>query len=604
MNAKPSARQDWDALAVRAMQAGDLMGARAAYTEAARQDRRNGQIQFELASVLAALGEINDSAVHLTQALRLKPQHDEAARRLSRLIARFVISEPGRLDPFGLKVALAYAGIDTQPIAEAALRHLAETLPDLKQALAADQSGDASEAARKLLLNRTADVLKSDLLLAALQGGTVIEPRFERLFTALRSVLLKELAPSRFEDRALTALALALLAQCWLNDHAWAESEPETQALAAFALDKTALFAGDLGAARILLLNLLYRPLADVLSLDEIEACKAIRPKPIRDAIVAELEKRVDERAAAADVPRLAPISDATSLRVAGQYEASPYPRWKSLHVSTPGSLKTTLSRFFEPSRLKVMDGDFDVLIAGAGTGKHALQASSAYGPRAKLLATDLSAASLGYAASAARRLKITNVEWLVADILDLDRAGRRFDIIECVGVLHHMADPWAGWRKLLECLKPDGLMCIGLYSAVSRRNIAALRGEPGYPGPGCDDRAARAYRADLFARPEGALGAELRVSSDFYALNEFRDLVLHESEQHITLEDIAQFLAENDLVFRGFTLDPSALEAFSAMHPAGDMPGTLQQWAEFERANPRTFDGMYRFWCERRIGA
>ena len=586
---------------MRAMQAGDLMGARAAYTEAARQDRRNAQLQFELASVLAALGEIDEAAVHLTHALRLKPQHDEAARRLSRLVARFVISEPARLDPFGLKVALGHGGIDTQPIAEIALKHLAETLPDLKQALTSD---DASDAARKLLLNRTAEVFKSDLLLAALQGGTVIEPRFERLFTALRALMLRDLAPSRFEDRALTTLALALLAQCWLNDHAWAETAPETQALDGLTVNKTALFAGDLGAARILLLNLLYRPLADVLSVDEREGCKGIRPKPVRDAIVVELERRADERSAATDVPRLAPISDATSLRVAGQYEASPYPRWKSLHISTPGSLKTTLSRFFEPSRLTFMDGDFDVLIAGAGTGKHALQAASAYGPRAKLLATDLSAASLGYAASAARRLKITNVEWLVADILDLDRAGRRFDIIECVGVLHHMADPWAGWRKLLDCLKPDGLMCIGLYSAVSRTNIAALRKEPGYPGAGCDDRAARTYRADLFSRSEGALGSELKASSDFYALNDFRDLILHESEQHVTLAQIAQFLDDNELVFRGFTLDPSVLDAFALMHPGSEAPGTLQQWAEFETAHPRTFDGMYRFWCERRSAA
>jgi len=55
------------------------------------------------------------------------------------------------------------------------------------------------------------------------------------------------------------------------------------------------------------------------------------------------------------------------------------------------------------------------VLIAGAGTGKQALQSAFAYGPQARLLATDLSAASLGYAKSAAKRYGVGNVEFVVA---------------------------------------------------------------------------------------------------------------------------------------------------------------------------------------------
>src|SRR5690606_20501618 len=102
------------------------------------------------------------------------------------------------------------------------------------------------------------------------------------------------------------------------------------------------------------------------------------------------------------------------------------------------------------------------------GTGKQALQSAFAYGPQARILATDISASSLGYAHVAAKRYNVGNVEFMIADILDYDRLGRQFDIIECVGVLHHMADPWAGWRKLLGCLKPAGLMYIGLYSSVS----------------------------------------------------------------------------------------------------------------------------------------
>ncbi len=598
---RPPARQDWEALATNALRTGDLMGARAAYAEAVRHDRRNPQLHFEYAAVLAGLGEIEDATVSLTHALRLKPQNDDAARRLSRLLGRFVIEDPSRLEPFGLKAALGYDTVDNQPLAEAALKHLVATLPVLDEAIANLMAAPAADSAHKLIVNRTADVLKSDLLLTALQRGVVTDVGWERLLTALRRALLLDVAPGRFEDRALTAFALALLVQCRNNDHVWAEGDAETAALDQITLDKPTLFAGDLEAGRRLILLLLYRPLESVLAPDDLDAARGIKPKPLRDLVIAELEDRAIERAAMDALPRLAPLSDGTSRRVASQYEASPYPRWQSLHASQVRMMKGTLRRFFELPRLEFMNGGpFDVLIAGAGTGKQALQAAYLYEPQARLLATDISAASLGYAAAAAKRFGINNVDFLVADILDLDRLDRMFDVIECVGVLHHMADPWDGWRRLLARLKPGGLMYIGLYSGVSRANIRDLRAGKDHPGAGCDDRAARAYRADLLARPDGTPGSELKVSGDFYTLNEFRDLLLHESEQHVSLEEIGRFLDANGLVFRGFTLDPSVLDAFAAANPDAPWPGTLQAWAEFERAHPRTFDGMYRFWCER----
>lgn len=597
---KPTARQDWVALATRAFQSGDFKGASAAYAEALRQDRRNAQLHFEQAAVLAALGEIDESVVHLTLTLRLKPQHEEAARRLSRLLGRFQISDAGQLEPFGLKAALGISTIDAQPVADAALKHLAATLPELSKALQAARDGEGQEAARRLLLNRTSGVLKSDLLLTVFQAGVVMDADFERLLTASRRVLLLECPPARFEDRAIYAFALALLSQVWNNDHVWAESVEESQALDQIEIDKAALLAGDLEMARRLLLLSLYRPLGSILTPADVDSCGQIRPKPLRDLVSQYLERRREEERAATELPRLAPIADATSQRVAHQYETSPYPRWQSLHVSAAGAMKPVLSRFVDPTHLAFMDAPFDVLIAGAGTGKQALQSAFAYGPQARLLATDLSAASLGYARCAAQRYGAGNVEFMVADILDLDRLGRQFDIIECVGVLHHMADPWAGWRKLISCLKPGGLMYIGLYSAVSRANIRALRTNPGYPGPDCDDRAARAWRAQLLDRPAGEPGSELIASRDFYTLHEFRDLALHASEQHVTLDEISRFLGENGLEFRGFALDPLVLSEFASQYPESEPPGTLAEWQEFENARPSTFDAMYRFWCER----
>ena len=38
-----------------------------------------------------------------------------------------------------------------------------------------------------------------------------------------------------------------------------------------------------------------------------------------------------------------------------------------------------------------------------------------------------------------------------------LRKLNKKFDIIESVGVLHHMADPLMGWASLTDCLKKDG---------------------------------------------------------------------------------------------------------------------------------------------------
>ena len=63
--------------------------------------------------------------------------------------------------------------------------------------------------------------------------------------------------------------------------------------------------------------------------------------------------------------------------------------------------------------------------------------------------------------------LGLTNIDYLQADILHLNQMGKKFDIIESAGVLHHMDEPMAGWNVLVDLLKPGGLMKIGLYSEV-----------------------------------------------------------------------------------------------------------------------------------------
>src|SRR5712691_2162828 len=91
---------------------------------------------------------------------------------------------------------------------------------------------------------------------------------------------------------------------------------------------------------------------------------------------------------------------------------------------------------------------DIEILVAGGGTGRHPVETAQKFSG-ARALAVDLSLASLAYAKRKAREAGLTNLDFAQADILKLGSIGRSFDIIEASGVLHHMADPFAGWRVL-----------------------------------------------------------------------------------------------------------------------------------------------------------
>ena len=116
-----------------------------------------------------------------------------------------------------------------------------------------------------------------------------------------------------------------------------------------------------------------------------------------------------------------------------------------------------------------------EILIAGCGTGQHAITTASKY-KKSKILALDLSFKSLSYAKRKANELKINNIDFIQGDILDLESIDRKFDIIESVGVLHHMNNPFKGWKILTSCLNNDSLMLIGLYSEKARQHIIEIK--------------------------------------------------------------------------------------------------------------------------------
>jgi SAM-dependent methyltransferase len=611
--ARTQRKPTWAERGSAAVDLGDLEAARQCFLEAVRTERGDAQHRYHLALVEEALGNLAAAAAGLTQALRLDPTMADAARRLSLLAGQggllHELEGAVPLDAAGLKAALAHDAVDREAIAEAVLRHLAAAGP-LGDALARGKNpGEGWEAtASALCRDRTAPLLRDELLLTVLRTGAFrgpdLGPDLERLLTALRRALLVEVPQERLEDRALFDLALALAEQCDINEHVWSVGDDEAAALHRLALSGRALLDGDVAAGRTLLLLMLYRPLAELVPGVSPRQAEGIRPRTLRDIIVRRLAAAADERDRAQRMPRLGSFADATAEAVARQYEASPYPRWTSVGVVATARMRRMLGHYFSAGELTFLDRPFELLIAGCGTGQQAVQAALAYGPHARVLAIDLSAASLAYAARMAERYGVGHIAFAQADLQSLAELGEeyigRFDVIECTGVLHHLVDPFAGWRRLIPCLAAGGRMLLGLYSAVARRGLLALRDDPAYPGPGCSDAALRQFRQALLQRSGGEPGGDLKASRDFYTTSNFRDLALHVSERPLTLPEIAWFLKDNGLAFRGFQLDRGVFARYQQRFPGAAWPGELEHWAEFEAANPGTFNGMYNFWCTR----
>jgi 2-polyprenyl-3-methyl-5-hydroxy-6-metoxy-1,4-benzoquinol methylase len=133
-------------------------------------------------------------------------------------------------------------------------------------------------------------------------------------------------------------------------------------------------------------------------------------------------------------------------------------------------------------------------------------------------VAVDLSMNSLGYAKRKTQELDLTSIDYAQADLLKLGSLGRRFDVIESVGVLHHLADPLTGWRVLLSLLLPGGFMKLGLYSEVARRSIARARAviaEQGYTATTANE--IRQCRQDLTSADKQADFGTITKSFDFF---------------------------------------------------------------------------------------
>ncbi|HYM43201.1 MAG TPA: tetratricopeptide repeat protein [Steroidobacteraceae bacterium] len=583
---------------------GQLDAAEASLRRALSIIPESEEVLFDLAMVLLA-GSKSPEAVQLT----LRRLESAPARTIKVAFARCVARTKFLVDDSRVRAALTDAITEPWTIPyQLCWPALSLILLDAKIAACvrcANEQWPARVPRAALFGTEGLAALSADsLLLALLATAAAGTLEFEHFLTAARYVLLETVnshpSPDPADTQALPFYA-ALARQCFITEYIFDCDDREAALAAACRAKLVALLDTNATIPPLLLLSVAtYFPLYTLPEPGRL-LLPANEQGPVEDVLRQQVREPLEEQALRPGIASLTPITHGVSERVREQYEQNPYPRWVRLPMHEPVlRFNTELRRTFPLARFTPLANDVqpEMLIAGCGTGSQPILATRRF-LGVRVLAIDLSLNSISYALRKTRESGVTNVEFAQADILKLGNVSRTFDVVAAVGVLHHLGDPFAGWRTLLSRLRPGGFMQLGFYSQLARRHVAKAREIIAARGYASTVDGIRCFRRD-FTRDMGVELQWLSQLPDFYSTSECRDLVFHVQEHCLTLGQIESFLSESGLHFIGFELDLRVLQQYRTRF--SDDPGgtNLRSWAQFESDNPDTFAGMYQFWVQK----
>ncbi len=438
------------------------------------------------------------------------------------------------------------------------------------------------------------------LLRILLELAPISHREIERKLTERRREILDVAVSGAALDAGALIAACGLARQCFINEYAWRCQAAEGDALETLRRAIEADLASDVAPPDTRLVAFaMYLPLA---SLDGAERLLARgRPPEVAALLAQQVTEPAEELRLRDAIARATCIEDDVSRRVRDQYEENPYPRWVATtrpahQVQLAGWLA---GRFPDATVAPPPDGrTLEVLVAGCGTGQHAIETIQALAD-ARVLAIDLSLASLAYALRVTKALDISGIDYVQADLLQAARLGRCFDMIAVGGVLHHLDDPWSGWRTLLALLHPGGVMNVLLYTKRGRADVEAARSWIAANGYGPTAEAIRECRQAILALRED-WAVRLSASPDFWSVSGCRDLLFHVRERPVTLPEVDGFLVAEDLELLGIEVSAATEQAFRQWRASDDPLRDLAGWDLFEAEHPRCFAAMLNLWVRR----
>ena len=202
---------------------------------------------------------------------------------------------------------------------------------------------------------------------------------------------------------------------------------------------------------------------------------------------------------------------------------------------------------------------DVRILDAGCGTGV-GTEYLAHLNPSAEVTAIDISSGTLQVARERCSRSKAERVEFQQLSLYDVGHLPGEFDLINCVGVLHHLEDPLRGIQNLALKLAPGGLLHVFVYGELGRweitlmqKAIALLQGKK----KGDYQDGVSLGRKIFASLPEN--NRLLQREKERWALENqrdecFADMYVHPQEIDYNIESLRELIAASGLEFVGFS--------------------------------------------------
>lgn len=231
---------------------------------------------------------------------------------------------------------------------------------------------------------------------------------------------------------------------------------------------------------------------------------------------------------------------------------------------------------------------DIRILDAGCGTGV-GTEYLVHLNPKARVVAVDLSSGALKVAKERCDRSGADRVEFHHLSLYDVGEITGEFDLINCVGVLHHLPDPIKGIQSLSKKLAPSGLFHIFVYAELGRweirlmqEAIALLQGEK----RGDYTDGVKVGR-DIFASlPEDnplVQREKTRWSMENHKDESFADMYVHPQEVDYNINTLFKFIEASGLEFIGFS-NPQFWQLERLLGNSPDLMARAEQLSERDR--------------------
>ena len=444
---------------------------------------------------------------------------------------------------------------------------------------------------KEKFINIIKELQNFDLLLEFLKVCPLPDIELENLFRKIRKkILMIEINFNEYIE--IKNFIISLSAQCILNEYIYSISKEEIQKISEIE-SKIIHSLKDVEENLITVLSL-YK------NLSLYDWINDLNNNLLNEYLKNYLIEVKTEKDLKDTIKSIKEIDNIVSVNVKQQYEENPYPRWKNPTITIPISVKN----FFEINNIKTIkfdENDFKkpkILIAGCGTGQHAINTATRF-KNSYVIALDLSFNSLAYAKRKSNEFEIKNISFIQGDILDIKTLDDEFDIIESVGVIHHMESPIKGLKCLLGVLKKNGFIKLGLYSEIARRNIIQFQRRYPIDNFNITEEKIQHYRSQILGT-SNTDDKSLMIFNDFYTMSDFRDMVFHVNEHNFNISKIKNMLKQVNLDFCGFsgftTLGNSFINNLGKKFNRYD----LNEWEKIEPHEPDLFKGMYQFWSQK----